>query len=75
MNAKKLFTEEFYRCSFRIVLWHGVQGMNEIVGAIYYVLAKDWKATWAAEAEADAYYLFGTLLSEMRDVFMPDLDG
>eukprot|EP00977_Amphora_coffeiformis_P006117 scaffold1323_cov160-Amphora_coffeaeformis.AAC.22 len=51
-----------------------VQGMNEIVGAIYYVMAKDWKQEWAAEAEADTYYLFSTLLAEMRDVFISDMD-
>lgn len=49
-------------------------GMNEIVGAIYYVLAKDSKQEWAAEAEADTYYLFSTLLAEMRDVFISDMD-
>jgi hypothetical protein len=51
-----------------------VQGMNEIVGAIYYVLAKDYKEEWAAHAEADTYHLFSTLLAEMRDVFVADLD-
>jgi hypothetical protein len=51
-----------------------VQGMNEIVGAIYYVLAKDSKEEWAAHAEADTYHLFSTLLAEMRDVFVADLD-
>ena len=51
-----------------------VQGMNEIVGAIYYVLAKDGKAFWTANAEADTYYLFATLLAEMRDVFISDMD-
>ena len=51
-----------------------VQGMNEIVGAMYYVMAKDWKQEWAAEAEADTYYLFSILLAEMRDVFMSEMD-
>ena len=51
-----------------------VQGMNEIVGAIYYVLAKDWNPEWAAHAEADSYFLFATLLAEMRDVFISDMD-
>ena len=44
------------------------------MGAIYYVMAKDWKQEWAAEAEADTYYLFSTLLAEMRDVFISDMD-
>jgi Rab-GTPase-TBC domain len=51
-----------------------VQGMNEIVGTIYYVLANDLNEEWACEAEADTYFLFNTLMTEMRDVFVPDLD-
>lgn len=51
-----------------------VQGMNEIVGTIYYVLANDFNEEWACEAEADTYFLFNTLMTEMRDVFVPDLD-
>jgi len=48
--------------------------MNEIVGTIYYVLANDFNEEWAAEAEADAYFLFNIIVTEMRDVFVPDLD-
>lgn len=51
-----------------------VQGMNEIVGSIYFVLATDFNEEWACEAEADCYFLFNTLMVEMRDVFVPDLD-
>lgn len=51
-----------------------VQGMNEIVGTIYYVLANDMNEEWACEAEADTYFLFNTLMTEMRDIFVPDLD-
>jgi len=67
-----------------------VQGMNEIVGTIYYVLAMDpttssgtsvgnhseKQCSWADHAEADTYYLFNSLLNtmEVRDVFIADLD-
>jgi hypothetical protein len=51
-----------------------VQGMNEIVGTIYYVLANDWNDEWADHAEADTYWLLNMLLSEMRDVFISDMD-
>ena len=51
-----------------------VQGMNEIVGTIYFVLANDPNEEWAAEAEADTYALFNVLMMEIRDVFVPDLD-
>lgn len=67
-----------------------VQGMNEIVGTIYYVLAMDPTPSsgnsienrsdkqhfWADNAEADTYFLFDSLLNKMevRDVFVADLD-
>jgi hypothetical protein len=51
-----------------------VQGMNEIVGTLYFVLANDENEEWASEAEADTYFLFNTLMVEMRDIFVPDLD-
>lgn len=51
-----------------------VQGMNEIVGTIYYVLANDWNEEWAQEAEADTFWLFGILLGDMRDVFISHMD-
>ncbi|KAL9184131.1 hypothetical protein ACHAXT_002217 [Thalassiosira profunda] len=51
-----------------------VQGMNEIVGTLYFVLAHDSNEDWAREAEADTYFLFNALMVEMRDVFVPDLD-
>eukprot|EP00550_Attheya_septentrionalis_P004265 CAMPEP_0198297840 /NCGR_PEP_ID=MMETSP1449-20131203/38550_1 /TAXON_ID=420275 /ORGANISM="Attheya septentrionalis, Strain CCMP2084" /LENGTH=460 /DNA_ID=CAMNT_0043998925 /DNA_START=37 /DNA_END=1416 /DNA_ORIENTATION=+ len=51
-----------------------VQGMNEIVGTIYFVLANDCNEEWACEAEVDTYFLFNSLMVEMRDVFVPDLD-
>lgn len=35
-----------------------VSGMNEVVGTLYYVLASDADATWAAHAEADAFFCF-----------------
>ena len=48
--------------------------MNEIVGTIYYVLANDENEMWACEAEADSYFLFNSLMVEMRDVFVAELD-
>lgn len=51
-----------------------VQGMNEIVGTMYYVLATDPNKEWSCEAEADSYFLFNILMVEMRDIFVPDLD-
>jgi hypothetical protein len=48
--------------------------MNEIVGTLYFVLAHDADDEWTKEAEADTYFLFNSILVEMRDVFVPDLD-
>lgn len=49
--------------------------MNEIIGTIYYVLANDHNSEWANHAEADSYYLFHSLMMDMRDVFVPDMDA
>jgi hypothetical protein len=65
-----------------------VQGMNEIVAVLYYVLAtttvvKDPSDTpvsvlaqenWAAHAEVDAYWLFRILLEDIHAVYNRDLD-
>jgi len=51
-----------------------VQGMNEIIGTIYYVLANDHNSDWANNAEADSYYLFHSLMMDMKDVFVPEMD-
>jgi hypothetical protein len=51
-----------------------VQGMNEIVGIIYYVLANDNHAEWSEWAEADTYWIFNALLVEMSDVFVAGKD-
>jgi Rab-GTPase-TBC domain len=51
-----------------------VQGMNEIVGILYYVLANDLNDEWAIWAEADTYWLLNSLLGEMRDVFIAGFD-
>uniref|UniRef100_A0A158Q5U4 Rab-GAP TBC domain-containing protein n=1 Tax=Dracunculus medinensis TaxID=318479 RepID=A0A158Q5U4_DRAME len=52
-----------------------VQGMNEIIGPIYYVLASDNDDEWARYAEADAYYCFQLLMSEIKDNFIKTLDN
>jgi hypothetical protein len=49
--------------------------MNEIIGTIYYVLANDHNSDWGNHAEADSYYLFHSIMMDMRDVFVPDMDA
>lgn len=52
-----------------------VQGMNEIVGPLYFVFANDGDAEWAEFAEPDAYYCFQLLMSEIKDNFIKTLDN
>ena len=57
-----------------------VQGMNEIIGPIYYVLASDSGASsapggdWRQHAEADCFFCFTNLMSDIRDFFIKTLD-
>ena len=51
-----------------------VQGMNEIIGPIYYVLASDSNIEWRQHAEADCFFCFTNLMSDIRDFFIKTLD-
>ncbi|CAM9453657.1 unnamed protein product, partial [Laminaria digitata] len=50
------------------------QGMNEIVATLYYVLATDGVEEWREHCEADTFFCFTNLMSEIRDVFIQSLD-
>ena len=51
-----------------------VQGMNEIIGPIYYVFATDSRKEWREYAEADCFFCFTNLMSDIRDFFIKSLD-
>ncbi|KAJ7307974.1 hypothetical protein JRQ81_008472 [Phrynocephalus forsythii] len=51
-----------------------VQGMNEIVGPLYYTFATDPNGEWKEHAEADTFFCFTNLMSEIRDNFIKSLD-
>uniref|UniRef100_T1IJS9 Rab-GAP TBC domain-containing protein n=1 Tax=Strigamia maritima TaxID=126957 RepID=T1IJS9_STRMM len=51
-----------------------VQGMNEIVGPIYYTFASNPNNEWREFAEADTFFCFTNLMSEIRDFFIKTLD-
>ncbi|XP_075434737.1 TBC1 domain family member 13 isoform X2 [Ascaphus truei] len=51
-----------------------VQGMNEIVGPIYYTFATDPNSEWKEYAEADTFFCFTNLMAEIRDNFIKSLD-
>lgn len=51
-----------------------VQGMNEIIGPIYYTFASDPRPEWREFAEADCFFCFTNLMSDIRDFFIKTLD-
>ncbi|XP_055631516.1 TBC1 domain family member 13 [Toxorhynchites rutilus septentrionalis] len=51
-----------------------VQGMNEIIGPIYYVMASDPNIAYRQYAEADCFFCFTALMGEIRDFFIKTLD-
>ncbi|XP_031556104.1 TBC1 domain family member 13-like [Actinia tenebrosa] len=51
-----------------------VQGMNEIIGPLYYIFASHSNPEWQAHAEADSFFCFTNLMSEIRDNFIKSLD-
>lgn len=52
-----------------------VQGMNEILVPIYYCFCMDYHPDFAQNAEADSFYCFTTLMSEIRDNFLTSMDS
>mmetsp|Transcript_16680 Transcript_16680/g.54309 ORF Transcript_16680/g.54309 Transcript_16680/m.54309 type:complete len:519 (+) Transcript_16680:52-1608(+) len=52
-----------------------VQGMNEILGTLYFVFAMDTNDEWSSHAEADVFFCFTNLMAEMRDLFIHSLDN
>jgi hypothetical protein len=55
-----------------------VQGMNEVLAPLFYVLRNDTgdqeEYAWAENAEADAFFCFMNLMSEIMDLFQQGLD-
>jgi len=52
-----------------------VQGMNELLAPIYYVLAHDANASFRQSVEADSFFCFTALMSEVMNNFLKSLDG
>ncbi|XP_003387077.1 PREDICTED: TBC1 domain family member 13-like [Amphimedon queenslandica] len=51
-----------------------VQGMNEIIGPIYYIFAQHPDSLWKEHAEADTFFCFSNLMVEIGDNFTKKLD-
>lgn len=51
-----------------------IQGMNEILGPIYFTFASDSDKDCKENAEADCFFCFTNLMSEIRDNFIKTLD-
>ena len=64
----------FKKLATLLVVVGYVQGMNEIIGPIYYVLASDSNLEWQQHAEADCFFCFTNLMSDIRDFFIKTLD-
>jgi len=52
-----------------------VQGMNEIIGPIYFTFAMDPNVEWRQFAEADTFFCFNNLMVHLRDNFMKIYDN
>ncbi|KAG5447078.1 TBC1 domain member 13 [Clonorchis sinensis] len=52
-----------------------VQGMNEVIAPIYYVFATDPDEQWRRYAEADTFYCFNNLMTEIHTNFIRKLDN
>ncbi|GMR34107.1 hypothetical protein PMAYCL1PPCAC_04302 [Pristionchus mayeri] len=81
-NPKDAGSETHWQVAERILFIYAklnpgvkyVQGMNEVLGPIYYVLAADHDEEWAEHAEADTFFCFQQLMSEIKDNFIKTLD-
>ncbi|CAI8055926.1 TBC1 domain family member 13 [Geodia barretti] len=52
-----------------------VQGMNEVIGPLYYVFFQHPDVRWKEHAEADTSFCFSALMAEIGDVFTKKLDS
>lgn len=52
-----------------------VQGMNEVLGPLYYAFANDPDREWQECAEPDAFFCFTNLMAEIRDHFITVMDA
>jgi len=77
-----LATNSHLQCIERVLYVHAklnhalkyVQGMNEIAGTLYYVMANSPIPAIRAHAEAHAYTCFMSLMVEMQDLFIEEMD-
>lgn len=51
-----------------------VQGMNDIVGTLYYVFANDNNNEWSEYAEIDTYYCFTIIILENYEIYIREFD-
>lgn len=74
LNPGIAYVQVFPSILFLIIGADIVEGMNEIIGPLYYCFATDPDESWREHAEADAFFCFMNLMSEIRDVFIKTLD-
>ncbi|CAJ1345835.1 unnamed protein product, partial [Effrenium voratum] len=74
-------TEGHYDVLARVLLLYAklnrgvryVQGMNELCAPLYYLFAQD--PLHCRHAEADTFFCFSLLMSDMRDAFVKTMDN
>tara|TARA_A100001015_G_C15004170_1_gene719931 strand:- start:82 stop:2214 length:2133 start_codon:yes stop_codon:yes gene_type:complete len=64
--SQKLRVPVFFPCR---------QGMNEVLAPIIFVFGQDKTPLFAESCEADAFFCFTQLMSEVRDLFIKGLDS
>ncbi|KAG1714985.1 TBC1 domain family member 13 [Nymphon striatum] len=76
MTKKEKSNVDFLRISEKRVEWRTMitDGMNEIIGPIYYTFASNPDSEWRKYAEADSFFCFTNVMSEIRDFFIKTLD-
>lgn len=52
-----------------------VQGMNSLVAVFLFIFSSSSTSTSALEGEARAFFALGAILSQLRDLYVPSLDG
>lgn len=53
-----------------------VQGMNELVGTLYYVFANEnVEQSWRDFAEADTFFCFSSIMADFRDLYISKMDN
>lgn len=81
-ETEEVEEDRHYECLIRLLYVfallnpvHYVQGMSELVAPLYYVFAHSKEVEDIAQAEADTFWAFSTLMGEIGEFYVQDSDG